>query len=102
MSREVIAGGQSDHEGWIAARVVSGRLWPLRHLGFGEHVLVLRVTGDEAVLCPRIRDDELETRECRVDGDEGSRAVVVLARSDRALPLAHAEYGRRALLLDRD
>ena len=62
-----------------------------------EHVLVLRVADDSAALAVLVGDDELEAGDRRVDGDERDRAVVVLARGDRALPLAEVEDDVAAL-----
>jgi len=43
-----------------------------------EHVLVLRVAGDQAPFPVLVGDHELESAERRVDRDERDRAIVVL------------------------
>src|SRR5258708_9336444 len=75
---------------------------PGRGSAFGEHVFVLRVADDQPALAVLVGDDELEAAEGGHDGDEGDGAVVVLARGDRARPLAEVERDRRAGALHLD
>jgi len=61
---------------------------------------VLRVTHDKAMLAVRIRDDELEDRDRRVDLKKETVLSSFLRDATDALPLAHVEQGAGALLLD--
>jgi MoaA/NifB/PqqE/SkfB family radical SAM enzyme len=74
------------------------QLPPRESSAFRKHVLVLAVADHQRSLAGPLADHEFEAPRGRVDGDERYRAVIVLARCDRALPFAEIECRPAAVL----
>src|SRR5262245_19707362 len=69
---------------------------------FRKHILMLAVADDEHALARPFAHHEFESLIGGISGDERDRAIVVLAGSDRTLPLAETECDRAALVEHRD